>query len=68
MTADLRLPDGRKAPRLLVQFVCPACHVAEIRDAYLGVALHTCMHPHPIMQPERIVPNEDVIEEQVPGR
>lgn len=65
---DLRLSDGRRAPRLLIQFQCPACHVSEVRDAFLGVAMHACRMPHPIMVAERIVPNEDVIESEVPGR
>lgn len=66
------LPDGRPAPRLLVQFQCPGCLVSEVRDAYLGVPIcqtensAKCHVRRPVMLPERIVPEDDVVE--VPGR
>lgn len=64
--SEFRLQDGRRAPALLVKLVCPACHAAEVRNAYLGVALCPCRLPHPIMEAERIVDPADVA--GVPGR
>lgn len=63
---EFRLQDGRAAPPLLIMFQCPDCHVAEVRNAYLGVALCPCRVPKPIMHPERIVARADVA--FIPGR